>query len=808
MKTKSLLTFGLLILHSSLCPCAHAQSTAFTYQGRLVDRANPANGSYDFLCQLYDSNSNQVSITITNLAVPVSSGLFTTLMDFGDAFAGDRRWLNLSVRTNGNGTFTALTPGQEFTAAPYAMTAQRVTGQISDSQITGPILRTTFNGAYTGQLLFTPAGVAPFAVGSTTKVVDLNADLLDGLDSSAFWKLTGNAGTTPGTHFLGTTDSQALQLQVNNTIALQITPGATLPNIVGGLAAFRPSVVASGVSGAVIAGGNAPSGGVDGYGGGDFHAVYDNDGTVGGGFGNKVGSNNGDVTDAAFATVAGGVFNMSAGYAATVGGGDGNLADGARAAVLGGYANRAGGAASAVGGGFQNTIQNGADYATVSGGYFNRILSGSPISTIAGGQYNLISSNSPDATIGGGTNNSIGQYSEYATIAGGGLNSMPFFARGATISGGIENHIESDTYESVIGGGFVNHIYANADTSVIGGGYANEVRGARGVIPGGSYNKANGANSFAAGYAARALHAGCFVWSDPTGDFLFPPGVSSTGDNQFVIRATGGVQLDPATSLYCGGQTRQMLNLWGTQYGIGVQGYTMYSRADVGAGFAWYQGGTHSNAAGDSGGGQTLMSLDSSGATLPGNLKFGTGSLRQMLDLNGGVHGIGVQAWTTYFRTIGGAANGGFAWYKGGVHADNQFDAGGGTELMHLTAGGLWVNTTFVSASDRNLKENFKAVDARAVLDKVAALPLTEWNYKTDAATRHVGPMAQDFYAAFAIGPDDKHIATVDADGVALAAIQGLNQKVEEQGAALKSKDARIAELEQRLSAIETLLQK
>ena len=68
--------------------------------------------------------------------------------------------------------------------------------------------------------------------------------------------------------------------------------------------------------------------------------------------------------------------------------------------------------------------------------------------------------------------------------------------------------------------------------------------------------------------------------------------------------------------------------------------------------------------------------------------------------------------------------------------------------------------------------------------------------------------MAQDFYAAFAIGPDDKHIATVDADGVALAAIQGLNQKVEEQGAALKSKDARIAELEQRLSAIEALLQK
>ena len=63
--------------------------------------------------------------------------------------------------------------------------------------------------------------------------------------------------------------------------------------------------------------------------------------------------------------------------------------------------------------------------------------------------------------------------------------------------------------------------------------------------------------------------------------------------------------------------------------------------------------------------------------------------------------------------------------------------------------------------------------------------------------------MAQDFYAAFNVGPDDKHIATVDADGVALAAIQGLNQKVEEQ---LKAKNAEIEELKQRLATLEMFI--
>ena len=107
--------------------------------------------------------------------------------------------------------------------------------------------------------------------------------------------------------------------------------------------------------------------------------------------------------------------------------------------------------------------------------------------------------------------------------------------------------------------------------------------------------------------------------------------------------------------------------------------------------------------------------------------------------------------------------------------------------------------TTFNPSSDRNAKENFAPVEARVVLDKVIALPISRWNFKADAATPHVGPMAQDFHAAFQTGSDDKHIATVDADGVALAAIQGLNEVV-------KAKDARIAELERGMAELKTLV--
>lgn len=124
---------------------------------------------------------------------------------------------------------------------------------------------------------------------------------------------------------------------------------------------------------------------------------------------------------------------------------------------------------------------------------------------------------------------------------------------------------------------------------------------------------------------------------------------------------------------------------------------------------------------------------------------------------------------------------------------------GGGTK-MRLDNVGLDVNGTISSLSDRNAKENFGAVNAKTVLAKVLALPLTAWNYKADEIkSRHLGPMAQDFKRAFGLGKDDKSIATTDVSGVALAAIQGLHQVV-------KEKDATIAAMERELAAIEKKL--
>lgn len=87
----------------------------------------------------------------------------------------------------------------------------------------------------------------------------------------------------------------------------------------------------------------------------------------------------------------------------------------------------------------------------------------------------------------------------------------------------------------------------------------------------------------------------------------------------------------------------------------------------------------------------------------------------------------------------------------------------------------------------------------RVVLDKLTALPIAIWRWKgEDERYRHMGPMAQDFYAAFHLGADERHIVTVDAEGVALVAIQGLHQLLQE-------KDARIVALEQRIAEVESL---
>ena len=95
--------------------------------------------------------------------------------------------------------------------------------------------------------------------------------------------------------------------------------------------------------------------------------------------------------------------------------------------------------------------------------------------------------------------------------------------------------------------------------------------------------------------------------------------------------------------------------------------------------------------------------------------------------------------------------------------------------------------------SDRNAKANFASVNGRD-----STVPVETWNYKgQEPSIRHIGPMAQDFYSAFGVGEDDRHINMVDASGVSLAAIQKLHQVVEEQEAQITELEARLTGLEQ-----------
>jgi hypothetical protein len=128
---------------------ARAQTNAFTYQGRLTDLGSAATGTYDLTFALFNVDQpggTQFGSTLTKTAVPVNSGLFTVTLDFGANFPGADRWLEITGRTNG-GTFATLTPRQQITSTPYAITAGNLTGPVAASQLTGTIDNARLNAA-------------------------------------------------------------------------------------------------------------------------------------------------------------------------------------------------------------------------------------------------------------------------------------------------------------------------------------------------------------------------------------------------------------------------------------------------------------------------------------------------------------------------------------------------------------------------------------------------------------------------------------------------------------------------------------
>ena len=132
------------------------------------------------------------------------------------------------------------------------------------------------------------------------------------------------------------------------------------------------------------------------------------------------------------------------------------------------------------------------------------------------------------------------------------------------------------------------------------------------------------------------------------------------------------------------------------------------------------------------------------------------------------------------------------------------------TSGVELAAGG----SSWSAVSDRNRKENFLAIDGEDLLARLRSVPVSTWNYiSQDRSIRHMGPMAQDFHAAFGLGESELMINSLDIDGVNMAAVQALDartagqtQRIEALEASNAALRAENAELRARLERIEALL--
>ncbi len=476
---------------------------------------------------------------------------------------------------------------------------------------------------------------------------------------------------------------------------------------------------------------------------------------------NLIGGYNGNTVTASVvgATISGGgnsgeVNRVTDDYG-TVGGGRNNRAgddaglttDRPYATVAGGSGNTASAALATVAGGEGNTASN--PRAFVGGGDSN--TAGGYAATIGGGMSNT--ANGPGAFVGGGgydgSSTSGNQASANASTIVGGLNNNVLAAGTyGTIGGGQTNTVNAT--HAAIAGGYFN--VAGGNYASIGGGAGNRADAKGATVPGGISNSAFMSYTLAAGRHARAKHVGAFVWSDSDSNSVGGEFFDSTGDDQLLIRAAGGAGIVDAGTAFTPTAQLHVSSSGGDstpQLQIDKRDATDYVRLRM------TMGGSYSN----------RWDL---GATA-NSFRIYTGKYGQ--------NAVTIQPGdATNYMMMGNSAR--------------------------LTAGGAWTN-----ASDRNAKEHFESVNGLDILARLATVPVQTWNYRAeDAKIRHIGPTAQDLYAAFRLGADDAHIATVDADGIAFAAIQGLSQIVQAQDRQIRELQAQNANLDSRLSNLEARL--
>ena len=419
------------------------------------------------------------------------------------------------------------------------------------------------------------------------------------------------------------------------------------------------------------------------------------------------------------------------------------------------------------------------NYNTISGGLSNSVVG--PYTTVGGGVGNTASNtgsfvggggydgfaysgntvNAVAATIGGGFGNIIAVGGAYAFIGGGGDNTAS--GNSSTVGGGSANIAGASAYGySVVAGGRANVAY---DYGTVAGGNGNVASGEFATVGGGGGNQASGELSFiGGGYGNAASGFGSFVGGGGYDGSIF-------GNN--TVR-------DKATTI--GG-------------GLG-------NDIVVGGAYSFIGGGEFNTASGH-------FSSVAGGAnnTASGNYSFAGGQ-----HANANYAGSFVWADDSSANPFTAATADSFnVRCTGGVTFAS--DIGGMNQEVNWIPG----DASWNFSSDRNLKDRFAEINKEEILDKVAELPIVEWSYK-NYSQRHIGTMAQDFHALFPLNTNDKALNEADLNGVALAAVQGLNQKVDKHNQSLEKElqpkngeindlKAKAAQTDKRLEELEAIVQ-
>ena len=344
------------------------------------------------------------------------------------------------------------------------------------------------------------------------------------------------------------------------------------------------------------------------------------------------------------------------------------------------------------------------------------------------------------------------------------------------IGGHADNETSPGVYGATIGGGYRN--VASGNYAAIGGGLYNTA-GQVATVAGGDWNDADGWRSVVGGGQANTASAYVATVAGGIANVASTAGATVAGGSNNVASGPdatiGGGYLNTASSDYAtvaGGTSNTASGIYAVVAG-GVNNLASANHATVAGG---------------------------SNNTASGYASFAAGHLAKAIHQGSFVWADNAPADFPSLRDyqFRVRANGGAGFNVNGSQWVDIWVTEG--KLIRTSTGAfLGTGGTWTDFSDRNAKENFAPVDREAILDRLAGLPVTTWNYKAESpSVRHMGPVAQDFYAAFGIGQDDRHIAALDASGVALAAIQGLYQVVQE-------KDAEIADLKARLARLEAL---